>query len=432
MTSSSVSADAMRTEQAARSDAQVRRVIIAASLGNALEWFDLVVYGFFAATISKLFFPSSDETVSLMLALGTFGISYLIRPVGALVLGAYADRAGRKAALLASILLMMIGTFLIAIMPTYAAIGVWAPIGILLSRLIQGFSVGGEFGSSTALLVETAPHRRGFMSSWQYASQGLTTVLAAGFGALLTSGLSSAQLDSWGWRIPFFFGLLIGPVGFYIRRHIDEGQEFKQTTSSQTPLWDIWYKQKLRVLLAVGALLISTSVNYLILYMPVYGVKQLGLPDSSSFAATMVTGIALATLPPFIGHWSDSVGRLRIMGVSGALMLLTAYPAFLILNGYASFAVMMTIMVWLGLLKACYSGVLPALLSEIFPTETRASGMCISYNIAVTIFGGFAPLTMTWLIAATGSKLAPSFYLIACAFASIAALVAVHKRLGIK
>ncbi|WP_027729648.1 MFS transporter [Variovorax paradoxus] len=432
MSSPAISRPSLAADVPERSDAQIRRVIIAASLGNALEWFDLVVYGFFAATISRLFFPSTDETVSLMLALGTFGVSYLIRPVGALVLGAYADRVGRKAALLASIVLMTIGTFLIAVMPTYGTIGVWAPIGMLLARLIQGFSVGGEFGSSTALLVETAPQRRGFMSSWQYASQGLTTLVAASFGALLTSLLTTSQLDAWGWRIPFFFGLLIGPIGFYIRRHIDDGQEFKQAIGSRSPLLDLWHEQKLRVLLAVGALLISTSVNYLILYMPTYAVKQLGLPASSSFAATMVTGLALTILPPFIGHWSDRVGRLRIMAFAGSLMMLTAYPAFLVLNGHASFTVMMLMMVWLGALKACYSGVLPALMSEIFPTETRASGLSISYNIAVTIFGGFAPLIITWLITATGDKLAPSYYLIGCAFASLIALLAIRKHLALK
>ncbi|SDV48326.1 MFS transporter, partial [Chitinasiproducens palmae] len=198
------------------------RVVVAASIGNALEWFDLVVYGFFAATISKLFFPSGNETVSLMIALGTFGVSFFMRPLGAIVFGIYADRAGRKAALTLSIGLMMLGTLLIAFMPTYAAIGIAAPIGLTLARMIQGFSAGGEFGSATAFMAEHAQHRRGFFSSFQVASQGLTTLLAALFGVTLTSNLDAAQMASWGWRVPFFFGLIIGPVAYYIRRHTTE------------------------------------------------------------------------------------------------------------------------------------------------------------------------------------------------------------------
>ncbi|KNB21538.1 membrane protein, partial [Salmonella enterica subsp. enterica serovar Typhimurium] len=222
----SASASPNATAPAARTSPHAWRVIVSASIGNALEWFDLVVYGFFAVTIAKLFFPTGNDTVSLLLTLGTFGVSFFMRPLGAIVIGAYADRAGRKAALTLSIVLMMVGTLLIAIMPTYAAIGVLAPVGIVIARMVQGFSAGGEFGSATAFLAEHAPQRRGFFSSWQVASQGLTTLLAAGFGALLTGNLSPEAMASWGWRIPFFFGLLIGPVAYYIRRRLDETPEF--------------------------------------------------------------------------------------------------------------------------------------------------------------------------------------------------------------
>ena len=202
------------------------RAVISASIGNALEWFDLVVYGFFAATISKLFFPTGDDTVSLMLTLGTFGVSFFLRPLGAIVIGAYADRAGRKAALTLSIVLMFTGTLMISIVPTYSSIGLFAPAVLVVARMIQGFSAGGEFGSATAFLAEHAPKRRGFFSSWQVASQGLTTLLAAGFGAVLTTTLTGDQMAAWGWRIPFIFGLLIGPVAYYIRRNVDESPEF--------------------------------------------------------------------------------------------------------------------------------------------------------------------------------------------------------------
>src|SRR3569833_1774608 len=188
------------------------RAVIAASIGNALEWFDLVVYGFFAVVIAKLFFPAGNDTVSLLLTLGTFGVSCFMRPLGAIVIGAYADRAGRMAVFSLSILLMMGGTLIIAILPTYRSIGIAAPVILVIARLMQGFSAGGEFGSATAFLAEHVPGRRGFFASWQVASQGLTTLLAAGFGVALTGNLTPDQMASWGWRVPFFFGLLIGPV----------------------------------------------------------------------------------------------------------------------------------------------------------------------------------------------------------------------------
>ena len=212
------------------------RIIAAASIGNALEWFDLLVYGYFAVTISRLFFSSSDQTVSLMLAFGTFGASYLVRPLGALVLGAYADKAGRKASLTVSIFLMTIGTLLMAIVPTYSSIGAIAPAAILVARLIQGFSVGGEFGGSTSFLVEHGSERKGFFASFQWAGQGLAAVLASLFGIGLTTMLTPDQVNAWGWRVPYFFGLLIGPIGFYIRRHAEETPDFLEAKPTRTPV----------------------------------------------------------------------------------------------------------------------------------------------------------------------------------------------------
>nr|WKF56202.1 Proline/betaine transporter [Paraburkholderia busanensis] len=422
----------LQASTARPSAAKAHRIILAASIGNALEWFDLVVYGFFAVTIAKLFFPARTEAISLMLTLGTFGISYLIRPLGGLVLGSLADRAGRKASLLLSIALMMLGTLTIALMPSYAVIGLWAPAGIMLSRLVQGFSAGGEFGASTAFLVEHAPERRGFMGSWQFASQGLATLLASGFGALLTSQLSNAQLEAWGWRVPFLFGLAIGPVGFYIRRYVDEGAEFAAEPKARTPLRDLFGTQKARMLIAVGSLIVSTAANYMILYMPTYAIKQLHLPASTGFAATLATGVVLTVLTPFAGHLSDSLGRVRIMAVAAVLMLVSVYPAFAYMNAHPSFTTMLLALIWIGVLKATYFGALPALMSEIFPTQTRATGLSVSYNIGVTVFGGFAPFVITWMIEASGNKLAPGIYLMVCAVASLAALYAVRTKLRIR
>ncbi|KJK17777.1 membrane protein [Burkholderiaceae bacterium 16] len=408
------------------------RAVISASIGNALEWFDLVVYGFFAVTISALFFPNHDETTSLLLTLGTFGVSFFMRPLGAIVIGVYADRKGRRAALTLSILLMMVGTLIIALLPTYASIGVLAPVGIVLARMIQGFSAGGEFGSATAFLAEHAPDRRGFYSSFQVASQGLTTLLAAGFGAVLTTTLEPEQMQSWGWRVPFLFGLLIGPVAYYIRRHVDETPEFLHAETTDTPLRDTLGHQKERLLLAMGVVIVATVSTYLVLYMPTYAVKQLGLPPSTAFAATLATGVVQMLFSPLVGHWSDRYGRIAPMRVAAVLLLVSIWPLFWLLSHYPGFGMMLAVQVALGLMMTLYFGALPALASEIFPVKTRTTGLSLSYNIAVTLFGGFAPFILTWLIGATGSKLAPSFYLMACAVVSLVALGQTRARLGIR
>lgn len=409
-----------------------KRLIAAASIGNALEWFDLVVYGFFAATISHLFFPNENETVSLLITLGTFGVSFFMRPLGAVVLGVYADRVGRRATLTLAITLMMLGTLMIAVMPTYSTIGIWAPIGIVVARMIQGFSAGGEFGSATAFLAEHSPHRRGFFASWQVASQGLTTLLAAGFGTALNAWLTPEQLLSWGWRIPFFFGLLIGPVAYYIRTRIDETPEFLAAERTETPLADTFTQHRTRLILAIGCVVLGTVATYLILYMPTYAVKQLGIPPSAAFAAILITGVVQFIFAPMAGHWSDRHGRTGIMLTSAVLFLILMYPAFLLLDASPTFATMMLVQFVIGLLVAGYFGALPALLTDLFPTQSRTTGMSLGYNIAVTIFGGFAPFIIAWLISVSGNKLAPSFYVMFAAVISLVSLIAVRKNLRLR
>ncbi|EON10694.1 MULTISPECIES: MFS transporter [Pandoraea] len=427
----SASAAPNATAPSARTTPHAWRVIVSASIGNALEWFDLVVYGFFAVTIAKLFFPTGNDTVSLLLTLGTFGVSFFMRPLGAIVIGAYADRAGRKAALTLSILLMMVGTLLIALMPTYTSIGVLAPVGIVIARMVQGFSAGGEFGSATAFLAEHAPQRRGFFSSWQVASQGLTTLLAAGFGALLTGNLSPEAMASWGWRVPFFFGLLIGPVAYYIRRRLDETPEFLDIEPTQNPLRDTFASQKERLLLAIGVVVMATVATYLVLYMPTYAVKQLGLPSSAAFSAVLLTGVVQLIVAPIVGHWSDTHGRIKPMLAAAVALLVLVYPMFRFLDANPTFGSLMVFQIVLGLLMTTYFGALPALLTELFPTQVRTTGLSLSYNIAATVFGGFAPFIITWLIGATGNKLAPSFYLIFAAVISITALLR-SRKLGLR
>jgi len=430
MSTDSVTLANPREEQGTRRS--VARLIIATSIGNALEFYDLVVYGYFAGTLSKLFFPAQDHTVSLLLTLGTFALSYLARPVGALVLGSYSDRHGRKASLTLSIGMMTLGTAMVALMPTYATIGLAAPVLIFVSRLLQGFSAGGEFGSSTAFLVEHAPERSGFMSSWQFSSQGASTLLASLFGAVLTGTLTPAQIEGWGWRIPFLFGMLIGPIGLYIRRRIDETPEFEHAEKVASPVRELLATQKERLLVSIGSLVLTTTANYMLLYMPTYAARQLGLSPSSGFIATLAAGFIMMVLVPIVGHLSDKYGRTRIMLVTGVIFFLTVYPAFMFMNAHPSLPTLLAAVIWVALLKATYFAPIPALMSELFPTATRTTGMAFGYNIGTTIFGGFTPLAVASLIAVTHNNLAPGLYLMIAAVVSLFTLVWARRRLDVR
>jgi MHS family proline/betaine transporter-like MFS transporter len=407
------------------------RAVAAASIGNALEWFDFIVYGFFAVTMAKLFFPTGDETVSLLLALATFGVTFFMRPLGAIVLGSYADRYGRKAAFALTIMLMMIGTAIIVVAPTYSSIGIIAPILIVVARMIQGFSAGGEFGSATAFLAEQNPARRGFYASWQFASQGLTTILAAAFGATLASTLTVEQIDSWGWRIPFIFGLLIGPVAYYIRRHLDETTEFRSTQVSKAPLREALSESKKKLLISFGVVVLCTVGMYTVLFMPTYAVRQLGLPAASGFMASFLTGVIQVMLIPVVGALSDRYGRLPIAFASAGAMLLAIYPMFAWLAAVPTLQTLLIVQAIMGVLLAGYMGGLAALMSELFPTRMRTTGLSVSYSFGVAIFGGFAPFINAWLISVSGNKLAPSFYLMLAAVVSLVALGAA-RRVGMR
>ena len=398
--------------------------VIAASIGNALEWFDFAVYGFFALTISKLFFPAGDQALSLLLTFLTFGITFFVRPFGAVVLGAYADRHGRKATLILTIGLMMLGTAIIAVVPTYASIGVLAPLAIVIARMIQGFSAGGEFGSATAFLAEQNPQRRGFYASWQLASQGLTTVLATGFGVVLSTALSPGELESWGWRTPFVFGLLIGPIAYYIRRHVDEAPEFTTVARSDAPLRDALLTYKSRMLIALGVVVVGTVATYMTLFMPTYAVRELGLKPAGTFAAGLLYGVLQIVLIPLFGALSDRIGRLPVPTLCAAVVLVAIYPLFGWLAAEPTLTTLLIAWAILGVLIAGYHGSTPALMAELFPIRTRTTGLSISYSFGVMIFGGLAPFILQWLIELTGSKLAPSFYVMFAAGISLIALAA--------
>lgn len=408
------------------------RVITAISIGNALEWFEIVIYGFLAVTISKLFFPAENDTVSLLITLGTFGVTFVMRPIGSLVLGAYADAAGRKNALTLSMALMLGGTLLIAVSPTFSQIGLWAPTLVIAARLLQGFAAGGEFGSATALLAEQDPRRRGFFASWQFASQGITTFLAAGFGIGLNTLLTPEQLMSWGWRIPFFFGLLIGPAGLYIRRHLEEGGEFQRAATQQAaPVRATLVDQRGRTLTSMGLIILATIMAYTGLFMPTFAVKQLGLPPSVSFAGTFWFGVLQFALVPCFGGLSDRIGRVTIMRGAAWVMGLMIVPLFYVLVSQPSVTTLMLALTAMGLVAAAYWGPISAAMSELFPAATRGTGLSVSYSLGVAIFGGFAPFISAWLITATGSKIAPAFYMVFGVLVSLAALRAA-KRYGVE
>lgn len=408
--------------------------IVAASFGNALEFYDLLIYGYFAVTIGKLFFPSENETTSLLLSVGSFGISFLMRPLGAIVLGSYADRRGRKKSLTMSILIMLIGTAMITFTPSYEQIGLAAPLLIIIARMLQGFSTGGEFGAATAFMVEHAePSRRGYFASWQLATQGLATVLAAGVSALLSYVLSDAQLSGWGWRIAFAVGLLIGPVGFYIRSQIDETPDFQKVAAShepKTPLRDVLIKGRTSLLLAIGVVSGATAFNYVHkLYMPTYALKQLHIAATSSYLGALVTGLMLMIMAPVFGSLSDRYGRFRVLTVALLITGLSSYPMFVWLNHFPSVSTLLMVQAIVGILIAACLGPIPAMLADIFPTSIRGTGLALSYNFSVTLFGGFAPLIVTWMIDATGDKLAPSFYVVATSLLSVTAVVILGRRM---
>ncbi|MBN3801554.1 MFS transporter [Paraburkholderia sp. Ac-20336] len=417
---------------AATSRARLRSIVVSATIGNALEWYDFLVYGYFASVIAKVFFPVHDEWVSLLLSIGTFSVSFVTRPVGAVVLGLYADRRGRKAALTLSIFMMTAGTLVITLMPGYSRIGLFAPLGILCARLLQGFAVGGEYGSATAFMVEHNPDKRGYAASWMFSSQGMSTILAASIGSALTVALSAEQLQSWGWRVPFALGLLIGPVGYYIRRRLEESPEFLAVHARTTPRSrTAGSGQTGKLLIATGIVALSTVMTYVLqLYMPLYAVRQLHLPAAQSLGIVALNGFLQFALSPVMGALSDRVGPIRVMLTTAMAMAVSVYPMFLWLKYHPTMAWLLGLEVIAGLYKAGYSGPMPALVSEIFPVETRSTGLSFSYSLGVTLFGGFSPFFVTWVIGVTGDTLAPSYYVLMAALISGAALSAVGWRRG--
>ena len=401
------------------------RTVIAATVGAVLEWYDLLVYAMFAVVLAKQFFPASDPSVSLLLSLGTFALAWLVRPIGAVVIGAYGDRAGRKPALVLSAGLMMGGTLLTGVLPSYASIGLAAPLLLMLARLLQGFSAGGEFGSATALLAEEDPNRRGFYASLQWSATGLAVFLAASFAFVINSSLTADQVASWGWRLPYLFGLLIGPAAWYIRRSGEETPEFLATAMAEHPIAEVVARDKTRVLLGAGVVAAGAAGSYTINYMPTFAATQLHMGATTALIGTMVAGAVNTVLPPVFGHLSDVYGRFRIMGLFGSIGLCLIYPLFLWVLAVPTLATLIAIQIIVAAVFYCgYYATVPSFLAELFPTRRRTTGISIAYVLAQLVFGGVTPLVVSALITATGNPAVPGLYLAGVTLLSLGCLAA--------
>ncbi|RQO70911.1 MFS transporter [Aquitalea sp. FJL05] len=395
-----------------------RRQIIAAVVGNTLEWYDFIVYGFMTSIISKLFFPADgNEFISLLMATATFGVGFFMRPVGGVLLGIYADRKGRKAAMQLIMAIMALVSLLIACAPPYAAIGMAAPLLIVLARLLQGFATGGEYASATAFLVEAAPaDQRGLYGSWQLVGQMLAILGGAGMGALITHNLDQGQLESWGWRLPFLIGLLIAPVGWWVRRHMDETEAFLEASQPQATapgLGGQLQQNRRNILLTIGLTIPGTAGFYVLLVnMPGYVHRQFGLPLDQAFAIQMLAVAWMTILIPFSGAWSDRIGRRPLLLWPYFIFLLMVYPGFAWLADAPSMGRLLVVQLLFCTLLGLAFGPAPTAVSELFPVRVRSTGVSIGYNLAVMIFGGFAPFIVTWLAGSTGSPIAPVYYLL--------------------
>jgi MFS transporter, MHS family, proline/betaine transporter len=409
--------------------------IAAAVVGNALEWYDFIVFGFLTVVIARLFFPAESQYGSLLLTTATFGVGFFMRPVGGILLGIYADRSGRKAALLLIIVLMTAAIAMIGFAPTYATIGVAAPVLIVAARLLQGFATGGEFATATTFLIESAPaNRRGFYGSWQMVGQGLAVLIGALLGALVTRSLAPEALNSWGWRIPFLVGLVIGPVGLFIRRHLEETEAFlevRRAAAIERDLGATLAAQLKGTLAGMGLITAGTSSFYVILlYMPTFARLQLRVPLDQAFIAQSISIVCMIVLIPFFGALSDRVGRKPILIASLALYLVLAYPLFNWLHQNPSFAGLTMVQVVFCCLLGALFGPISTVVAEQFAAQARSTALGIAYNLAVMIFGGFAQFFVTWLIAATGLPIAPAFYVMFGAAIGLVASFFLVERAG--
>ena len=386
---------------------------VAATIGNVLEWYDFVVFGFLSVIISRQFFPTSSPYGAMLLTTATFGAGFVVRPLGGVLLGRYADRAGRKAGLTLVIGMMTMAAAIIAFTPSYRQIGVAAPILVLIARLLQGISAGGEFGTATAMLIEYAPKGRSSLyGSWQIFAQAFGALLAVAMAAALTNFFTPETVDAWAWRLPFMFGLLIGPVGLYIRRSVPETEAFQRLDQRMgVPFKDVFlrFPRELFVSTALSAAL-NVMSYVIIVYLPIFAVQSLKMPANLPFNVLLASVLLRVATVPFFGHLADRFGQKRIMSYALAAFLVMVYPGYLWIIRAPSMTSIMTVELGFALLIAASSSPVPAATAELFPPEVRSTGLAITYNVAASVFGGFSPFILTWLVQATGDKLMPAHY----------------------
>jgi len=414
--------------------ATIRRAVLACAAGQAFEIFDFVIYGFFAVAIGHAFFPSNDPAASLLASFATFAVGFLFRPVGALVIGYYGDRFGRRKALVVTVGLMACATGITGLIPSYAAIGLWAPILLVLCRMLQGFSTGGEWGGAAAFLVEHAPSgRRGLIGSFQQAATAIGAMGATFSAAILSSSMSSESFFAWGWRVPFLIGFVLGPIGYYLRTRVAETPAFQRALETQTikrmPIAEAISSHGGMFLAGFGLSIIGCVINYVFLvFLPSFASQTLKIDLRYALWSTALAGTLYLVLTPIVGHYSDRVGRKPMLFACSLLAVIMAYPLFLFLATYPTFWGMLLVQAIAQAVLTLYTGVISTILSEMFPTNVRYTALSVSYGFAVAIFGGFAPYISTFLVRITGDVLAPSYYVMAAGIVSGIAVLFVQER----
>jgi MFS transporter, MHS family, citrate/tricarballylate:H+ symporter len=396
--------------------------VIRVASGNFLEMYDFIVYGYYASYIARTYFPAGSEFASLMLSLMTFGVGFLMRPIGAIVLGAYMDRRGRRQGLIVTLGLMAIGTLTIAITPSYASIGLAAPMIVVAGRLLQGLSAGVELGGVSVYLAEIAtPGRRGFYCSWQSASQQVAVAFTALIGLTLTGLVSGAAMSAWGWRIPLLIGCLIIPVILWLRRSLPETAAFQHISHPRRAAEVLTLVAENSAVVLTGMLLVvfTTSSFYLITaYTPTFGRQALHLDTTTVFLVTMFVGVSNFIWLPVGGTLSDRIGRRPLLYAVPLVTVLTAYPAMLWLVATPSFARLLLVELWLSMCFGLYNGAMVPYLTELMPPRVRTAAFAFAYSLATALFGGFTPAICTYLIERTANKAAPALWLMSAAILS--------------
>jgi MFS family permease len=395
------------------------KAVAAVVLGNALEFYDFTIYAFFAVQIGKAFFPSQNPTDSLLASLALFGIGYVMRPLGGMVIGAYADRAGRKPAMLVTIALMAAGMLMLAAVPGYAVLGVWAQAIVIAGRLIQGFALGGEVGPSTAYLLEAAPPaRRGLITSWQIASQGCAALFSGLLATALGFALGAQAMEEWGWRLMFLIGVAVVPVGLVIRNHLPETHELGEehvlhARSSRAALAHLLRAHGKMLALMFLVIAASTVSNSIGTNMPVYARATLGLAGAVSAAVPIALGLA-SVLFPLAGGWlADRFGRRPVLIWPRAAIMLLAIPAFYFLARHPTPAAVYGVTFLMSALSSVNAAAIIVGIPESLPAPVRSAGLAIVYALSVSIFGGSTNYIVNWLIAETGDRMMPAYYLAA-------------------